>query len=111
MSVSKRLGFDSRTVYHAFFFRSDRQDCPFFDFKSSSNLHLVQDFCRLETVVWLVPSLIGNAIAVALVGLFFGPMFPVALSASRKVIPRWIYTGAIGWITGFGQAGSAALPF
>lgn len=38
-------------------------------------------------------------------------MFPVALSASRKVIPRWIYTGAIGWITGIGQAGSAALPF
>ncbi|KAJ3778318.1 MFS general substrate transporter [Lentinula raphanica] len=65
----------------------------------------------LEIVVWLVPSLIGNAVAVALVGLFFGPMFPVALSASRKVIPRWIYTGAIGWITGFGQAGSAALPF
>ncbi|KAH7881103.1 MFS general substrate transporter [Lentinula edodes] len=65
----------------------------------------------LEIVVWLVPSLIGNAVAVSLVGLFFGPMFPVALSASRKVIPRWIYTGAIGWITGIGQAGSAALPF
>ncbi|KAJ4485682.1 MFS general substrate transporter [Lentinula aciculospora] len=65
----------------------------------------------LEIVVWLVPSLIGDAVAVSLVGLFFGPMFPVALSASRKVIPRWIYTGAIGWITGIGQAGSAALPF
>ncbi|KAJ3802232.1 MFS general substrate transporter [Lentinula aff. detonsa] len=65
----------------------------------------------LELIVWLVPSLIGNAVAVSLVGLFFGPMFPVALSASRKVIPRWIYTGAIGWITGIGQAGSAALPF
>ncbi|KAJ3836419.1 hypothetical protein F5878DRAFT_541416, partial [Lentinula raphanica] len=26
-------------------------------------------------------------------------------------LPRWIYTGAISWITGFGQAESAALPF
>jgi len=65
----------------------------------------------LEIVVWLVPSLIGNAVAVSFVGLFLGPMFPIALSTSRKIIPRWIYTGAIGWITGIGQAGSAALPF
>ncbi|KIK70546.1 hypothetical protein GYMLUDRAFT_147994 [Collybiopsis luxurians FD-317 M1] len=65
----------------------------------------------LEIVVWFVPSLVGNAVAVSLVGLFFGPMFPVGLSTSRKVIPRWIYTGAIGWVTGIGQAGSAALPF
>lgn len=66
---------------------------------------------RLEIVIWLVPSLVGNAVAVAFVGLLLGPMFPIALSTSRKVVPRWIYTGAIGWICGIGQAGSAALPF
>lgn len=65
----------------------------------------------LEIIVWFVPSLIGDAVAVSLVGLFFGPIFPIALSTSRKIIPRWIFTGAIGWITGIGQAGSAAIPF
>ncbi|KAG8809398.1 hypothetical protein FRC17_003459 [Serendipita sp. 399] len=37
----------------------------------------------LELVIWLVPSLIGNAVAVSIVG----------------------------WIAGFGQAGSAVIPF
>ncbi|KAG5649600.1 hypothetical protein H0H81_002891 [Sphagnurus paluster] len=65
----------------------------------------------LELVVWLVPSLIGNAVAVSLVGLLLGPMYPIAISHAGRVLPRWILTGAIGWIAGFGQAGSAVLPF
>jgi hypothetical protein len=28
-----------------------------------------------------------------------------------RTLPKWVLTGAIGWIAGFGQAGSAVLPF
>ncbi|KAF5381330.1 hypothetical protein D9615_008381 [Tricholomella constricta] len=65
----------------------------------------------LELVVWLVPSLIGNAVAVSIVGVLLGPMYPIAMNHAGRVLPRWILTGSIGWIAGFGQAGSAVLPF
>ncbi|KAJ7778297.1 major facilitator superfamily domain-containing protein [Mycena metata] len=65
----------------------------------------------LEFVVWFVPSFIGGAVAVSLVGVFLGPMYPIMISRTSQVVPRWLLSGCIGWISGFGQAGSAVLPF
>ena len=65
----------------------------------------------LELVVWLVPSLVGGAVAVSIVGVLLGPMYPIAMNQASRTLPRWILTGSIGWIAGFGQAGSAVLPF
>lgn len=65
----------------------------------------------LELVVWLVPSLIGGAVAVSLVGVLLGPIYPIAMNHSGRVFPQWLLTGCIGWIAGIGQAGSAFLPF
>ncbi|KAK7022289.1 MFS domain-containing protein [Favolaschia claudopus] len=65
----------------------------------------------LELVVWLVPSLIADAIAVAIVGVLLGPIYPITINHTGRVLPRWLLTGAIGWIAGFGQAGSAVFPF
>ena len=65
----------------------------------------------LELMIWLIPSLIGNAVAVAFVGLFLGPMYPITMNQASRILPRWLLTGGISWIAGFGQAGSALLPF
>ncbi|KAF8187037.1 major facilitator superfamily domain-containing protein [Mycena galopus ATCC 62051] len=65
----------------------------------------------LELVVWLVPSLIGGAVAVSLIGVFLGPIYPIVMNHAGRVVPRWLLSGSIGWIAGFGQAGSALLPF
>ncbi|KAK1223948.1 hypothetical protein PQX77_013169 [Marasmius sp. AFHP31] len=65
----------------------------------------------LELVVWLVPSLVGGAVAISIVGFLLGPMYPITMNHAGRVLPRWILTGAIGWIAGFGQAGSALFPF
>ncbi|KAI0716680.1 MFS general substrate transporter [Earliella scabrosa] len=65
----------------------------------------------LELVVWLVPSLIGGAVAVSLVGVLLGPMYPMVMNHAGRVLPTRLLTGSIGWIAGFGQAGSAFLPF
>ncbi|KAG2009701.1 MFS transporter [Coprinopsis cinerea AmutBmut pab1-1] len=65
----------------------------------------------LEFVVWFVPSLVGNGIAVAFMGLFMAPMYPLAMNQASRVLPSYILTGAIGWIAAFGQAGSAIVPF
>ncbi|KAI0760312.1 MFS general substrate transporter [Fomes fomentarius] len=65
----------------------------------------------LELVVWLVPSLIGGAVAVSFVGVLLGPIYPIVMNHAGRVLPPWLLTGSIGWIAGFGQAGSALLPF
>ena len=72
---------------------------------------LTDSFCRLELVVWLVPSLIGGAVAVSIGGVVLGPMYSIAMNQAGRVLPQWLLTGSIGWIPGFGQAGSVAIPF
>ncbi|KLO09001.1 MFS general substrate transporter [Schizopora paradoxa] len=73
-------------------------------------LYLVLAIC-LEVTVWVIPSLIQNAVAVSLVGLLLGPIYPIVLNMSGRLIPHSVLSGAVGWISGFGQAGSAVLPF
>ncbi|PSS32040.1 hypothetical protein PHLCEN_2v2185 [Hermanssonia centrifuga] len=33
------------------------------------------------------------------------------MNHSARILPHWLLTGCIGWIAGFGQAGSALIPF
>ncbi|KAG1798087.1 MFS general substrate transporter [Suillus plorans] len=70
----------------------------------------------LELIVWLVPSIIGGGVAISIIGLIFGPMYPIAMMHAVRILPEWLVTGnftfrSISWIAGFGQAGSALLPF
>ncbi|PBK95890.1 MFS general substrate transporter [Armillaria gallica] len=65
----------------------------------------------LELVIWFVPSLIADGVAVALVGLVLGPTYPLLMSHAGRVLPQWLLSGAVGWIAGLGQAGSALFPF
>ena len=65
----------------------------------------------LEITVWVVPSLFENALAVSLVGLLLGPMYPIQVNHSKSIIPKWLFAGSNGWITGIGMTGSAIFPF
>ncbi|KAH8829028.1 MFS general substrate transporter [Flagelloscypha sp. PMI_526] len=69
------------------------------------------ELCRLELIVWFVPSFFGSAISTALVGLFLGPFFPILVNHSGRVLPPWILTASIGYISAVGQSGGAILPF
>ena len=59
------------------------------------------DAYRLEITIWLVPSLIGNALAVSIVGLLLGPMYPICMNEVGRVLPRRVLTGSIGMLTYF----------
>ncbi|KAH9941583.1 MFS general substrate transporter [Epithele typhae] len=58
---------------------------------------------QLEVTVWVVPSLVENAVAVALIGLLLGPMYPILMNHTTKILPRWLLTGSIGYIAGLGR--------
>jgi fucose permease len=64
-----------------------------------------------QLIVWLVPSFIASAISVSIIGMVLGPMYPIAIHHTTRVIPRHLVTGTVGWMSAFGQAGSALLPF
>lgn len=65
----------------------------------------------LEFIVWFVPSLAAGAVAVALIGMLLGPVYPIVMNHSARILPHWLLTGCIGWIAGFGQTGVAFIPF
>ncbi|EJC99148.1 MFS general substrate transporter [Fomitiporia mediterranea MF3/22] len=65
----------------------------------------------LEITIWFVPSLVENAIAVAFVGLFLGPIYPIVMTLTGHLVPNLLVSGAVGWIAVIGQAGSSLLPF
>jgi len=65
----------------------------------------------LEFIVWFAPSLVGDAVTVAIIGVLLGPMYPIAMNHGARVFPRRLQTGAMGFVAGSGQAGSALVPF
>ncbi|KAL1658471.1 major facilitator superfamily domain-containing protein [Schizophyllum commune] len=64
----------------------------------------------LELTVWFVPSVVGNATSVSIIGLLLGPMFPIIVNHASHVIPKHLLTPSVGFITAIGVSGSAVLP-
>ncbi|PIL23349.1 hypothetical protein GSI_14660 [Ganoderma sinense ZZ0214-1] len=66
----------------------------------------------LELVVWLVPSLIADGVAVSLVQFFLGTILPLVANHVRPVIvaPE-LFSGAISWISAIAPMGSTVAVF
>lgn len=63
--------------------------------------------CGFELLFWLVPQFIVSAIAVSIVGLFIGPLFPSAVVVATKLLPRELHVAAIGFASAVGGGGAA----
>jgi MFS family permease len=64
-----------------------------------------------QLLVWLVPNIIGDSIAVALVGYVLGPLAPCSMGIFARLLPRSLQTTALGLISSAGSAGGAFAPF
>ncbi|CAL3962831.1 unnamed protein product [Diplocarpon coronariae] len=64
-----------------------------------------------ELLVWLVPNVIGNAVAVAFVGLLLGPVYPCATVIFSRAIGRKDQVSSLSAISAFGSSGGAVSPF
>ena len=62
-------------------------------------------------IVWLVPSFTTAVVSVSIIGVLMGPMFPIAINHTARVLPRHLVNGAVGWVAACGAGGSALLPF
>lgn len=64
-----------------------------------------------QLLVWLVPNIIGNAVAESLVGLFLGPIYPCATAVFSKLLPRSVQISSLSVVTSMGSSGGAMIPF
>ncbi|KAF2764977.1 MFS general substrate transporter [Teratosphaeria nubilosa] len=65
----------------------------------------------LELLFWFVPQFYVSAVAVSFVGFFLGPMFPAAMVACTKLLPKHLHVSGIGFSAAFGGSGGAIFPF
>ena len=64
-----------------------------------------------ELLVWQVPNVIGDAVAVAIVGLLLGPVYPCATVIFSRAIGRKDQMSSLSVISAFGSSGGAVAPF
>ncbi|EIN13597.1 hypothetical protein PUNSTDRAFT_129275 [Punctularia strigosozonata HHB-11173 SS5] len=65
-------------------------------------------------VIWLVPSVFGDAFAASIVGLVYGPMFPGALGLAIDVLPcdvTLVSMAILSWFASFGSGSYPELTF
>ncbi|KAF2008174.1 MFS general substrate transporter [Amniculicola lignicola CBS 123094] len=63
-----------------------------------------------QLVFWLVPNLVGSAVAICFLGFFFGPMFATGMSIGSKLFDKRIQPTALGFVFVLAQAGGSLFP-
>lgn len=72
---------------------------------------LVLGSVAFQLMTWLIPNIIGDAVAVAVVGLLLGPVYPCATVVFSKLLPRSMQTSSLSIISAMGSSGGAVSPF
>jgi fucose permease len=72
---------------------------------------LVVGSAAFQLLVWLVPNIIGDAVAIAIVGLLLGPVYPCATGVFSRLLPRSIQMSSLSFMASIGNAGGALAPF
>ena len=72
---------------------------------------LVAGAAAFQLLVWLVPNVVGEAVAVAVVGLLLGPVYPCATAVFAKLIPRSLQMSSLAIVSALGSSGGAVAPF
>ncbi|KAI1611717.1 major facilitator superfamily domain-containing protein [Exophiala viscosa] len=71
---------------------------------------LIAGAAAFQLLVWLVPNIIGNAVAEAIVGVFLGPVYPCAMAIFSKLLPRSIQIVSLSFAASMGSSGGAIVP-
>ena len=64
-----------------------------------------------QLLCWLIPNVIAESVAVAILGLLLGPVYSCAQTIFTRLLPRNVQVFAIGFISSMGSSGGAVVPF
>ena len=66
----------------------------------------------LYLLFWLIPSIVASSVAIALVGICLGPIYPCTMNVLSKLIDdRELLVAVVGIVGALGNAGGAIAPF
>ncbi|MCJ1307905.1 hypothetical protein MMC25_001553 [Agyrium rufum] len=63
-----------------------------------------------ELIIWFVPSIPGDSVAIGLSGLMLGPIYPIASFVLARLIPRKMQMSSFSFIASIGSSGGAVAP-
>ncbi|TKA72005.1 hypothetical protein B0A49_04151 [Cryomyces minteri] len=72
---------------------------------------LIAGAMAFQLLAWLIPNVIGDAVAVSILGLLLGPIYPCAQTIFTRLLPRRIQMTSISFISSAGSSGGAVAPF
>ncbi|KAH0297534.1 MFS general substrate transporter, partial [Aureobasidium melanogenum] len=64
-----------------------------------------------QLLVWLIPNIVGEAVAVSLLGLLLGPVYPCATTIFTRLMDRDVQMTALSFVSSAGSSGGAVAPF
>ncbi|KAL4971996.1 major facilitator superfamily domain-containing protein [Aspergillus desertorum] len=64
-----------------------------------------------QLLTWLVPNIVGEAVAVGGLGLLLGPIFPCSTAVFAQLLPRKIQLVSLSFVSALGSSGGAVFPF
>ena len=65
----------------------------------------------LQLLFWLIPNFYVSSVMIGFLGFFLGPMFPAAVVALTKLLPKKLHVAAVGFACAFGASGATVFPF
>lgn len=74
------------------------------------SIYLVLCVC-FELLFWLVPGYLVGTVMVALLGVFMGPLWPAAIVAATKLLPKHLHVSGIAFASSIAGGGGAMMPF
>jgi fucose permease len=72
---------------------------------------LVAGSIGFQLLVWLVPNVVGDAVAVTILGFLLGPIYPCSMSVFSKLLPKNTQMSSLSIISALGSSGGALVPF
>lgn len=64
-----------------------------------------------QILVWQIPNAVGEAVAVSIVGLLLGPIYPCATAVISRLVGRRLQMSSLAGISALGSSGGAVAPF
>lgn len=64
-----------------------------------------------QIIVWKIPNTIGDAVAVSIVGLLLGPIYPCATAVVSRLVGRRLQMSSLAAVSALGSSGGAVAPF
>lgn len=64
-----------------------------------------------QVLVWKIPNVVGDAVAVSIVGLLLGPIYPCAAAVVSRLVGRRLQMSSLAAVSALGSSGGAVAPF